>query len=169
MRPRQVKTSAGALRERATPPATEASLSLVAQSHARQMALCEDLENIADGLPGNVNLQLCLHLARVVCPTIAAAHEIEEKVLFPVVKTLSPTIPDLDLTIERLRWEHFEDMCFAEELHDALLSIGRGEPKMTAEAAGYMLRGFFESVRRHVAFEREMLAPLMQLALQKGR
>ncbi|MEP9387983.1 hemerythrin domain-containing protein [Mesorhizobium sp. KR9-304] len=151
-----------------TTPAMDASLTLVAQSHARQMALCEDLEAIADGLPGNVNHQLCLHLARVVCPTIAAAHEVEERVLFPAVQTLSATLPDLDNTIERLRWEHFEDMSFAEELHDALLSIGRGEPKMTAEAAGYMLRGFFESVRRHVAFEREMLSPLMQLALRKA-
>ena len=151
-----------------TTPAMEESLLLVTQSHARQIALCEDLETIADGLPGNVNRQLCLHLARVVCPTIAAAHEVEERVLFPTVQTLSAALPDLDATIERLRWEHFEDMCFAEELHDALLSIGRGEPKMTADAAGYMLRGFFEGVRRHVAFEREMLAPLMKLALRRG-
>jgi hypothetical protein len=151
-----------------TTPAMEESLLLVTQSHARQIALCEDLETIADGLPGNVNRQLCLHLARVVCPTIAAAHEVEERVLFPSVQTLSAALPDLDATIERLRWEHFEDMCFAEELHDALLSIGRGEPKMTADAAGYMLRGFFEGVRRHVAFEREMLAPLMKLALRRA-
>jgi hypothetical protein len=39
---------------------------------------------------------------------------------------------------------------------------------MTADAAGYMLRGFFEGVRRHVAFEREMLAPLMKLALRRA-
>ncbi len=144
-------------------------LALIAQSHACQLALCEDLEAIADGLPVNVNRQLCLHLARVVCPTVAAAHEVEERVLFPAVQRLSSSLTDLDGTIERLRWEHFEDMCFAEELHDALLSIGRGEPKMTADAAGYMLRGFFEGVRRHVAFEQEMLAPLMQLAMSKAR
>ncbi|MBL8579127.1 MAG: hemerythrin domain-containing protein [Mesorhizobium sp.] len=146
---------------------SEDKLALISQSHARQLALCDDLETIADGLPGNVNRQLCLHLARAVCPTVAAAHEVEERVLFAAVKTLSTTLPDIESTIERLRWEHFEDMCFAEELHDSLLSIGRGEPSMTPEAAGYMLRGFFESVRRHIAFEREMLSPLMELALRK--
>lgn len=149
-------------------PVPEDGLILISQSHARQMSLCDDLETIADGLPGNVNRQLCLHLARAVCPTVAAAHEVEERLLFPAVKTLSATLPDIETMIERLRWEHFEDMCFAEELHDALLAIGRGEPTMTPEAAGYMLRGFFESVRRHVAFEREMLSPLMELALRKA-
>ncbi|MBX3582080.1 MAG: hemerythrin domain-containing protein [Rhizobiaceae bacterium] len=149
-------------------PMTEDSLSLISQSHARQMALCDDLETIADGLPGSVNRQLCLHLARAVCPTVASAHEIEERVLFPAVQALSPTLPDITSTIERLRWEHFEDMCFAEELHDALLSIGRDEQRIGADAAGYMLRGFFESVRRHVAFEREMLAPLMELSLRRN-
>lgn len=145
----------------------EEGLALVARSHARQIALCEDLETVADGLPNNINRQLCLHLARAVCPTIAAAHDVEERVLFPAVMVLSGTIPEIDTTIERLRWEHFEDMCFAEELHDALLSIGRGESTVSADAAGYMLRGFFESVRRHVAFEQETLAPLMLLGLNR--
>lgn len=142
---------------------------LMARSHARQMSLCEDLEAIADGLPGNVNRRLCLYLASVMCPTIAAAHAIEERVLFPAMKSLTVWLPDIDITVERLRWEHFEDICFAEELREALYSIGCGEPVMSAGAAGYMLRGFFESVRRHVAFERDVLSPLMQLALRNER
>lgn len=149
-------------------PALEDCLAMIARSHDRQMALCSDLEAVADGLPGNVNRQFCLHLARVICPTVAAAHEVEERILFPAVQSLSAMLPDLDATIERLRWEHFEDMCFAEDLHGALLSIGRGDLGASADAAGYMLRGFFESVRRHVAYEREMLAPLMKLALGKA-
>lgn len=134
---------------------------LIVQAHASQIALCAQLEAVADGLPSHIDRQQCLLLARAVCPTVAAAQSLEERVLFPAISTLAETMPELKHTLERLRWEHFEDMCFAEELHDALLAMGRGEPTLDAEATGYMLRGFFESVRRHVAFEREMLLPLI--------
>ncbi|MEZ5803691.1 MAG: hemerythrin domain-containing protein [Rhizobiaceae bacterium] len=136
-------------------------IALVAEAHVRQLALCADLEAIADDLPSQVDRQRCLHLARAVCPTIAAAQSIEEELVFPAMRALLPAMPELQQTLERLRWEHFEDMCFAEELHDALLAMGCGEPTLDAEATGYMLRGFFESLRRHVAFEREMLLPLL--------
>ncbi|WAP67178.1 hemerythrin domain-containing protein [Jiella pelagia] len=38
-------------------------------------------------------------------------------------------------------------------------SGGRADP--VAEALGYMLRGFFEGLRRHIAFEEEHLVPLL--------
>ena len=136
-------------------------IGLVAAAHARQLALCADLEAIADDLPSQVDRQRCLHLARAVCPTVANAQSLEERVVFPAMRALLPSMPELGQTLERLRWEHFEDMCFAEELHDALLAMGCGEPTLGAEAIGYMVRGFFESLRRHVAFEREILLPLL--------
>ncbi|MNL85495.1 hypothetical protein D3C87_2138230 [compost metagenome] len=39
---------------------------------------------------------------------------------------------------------------------DALLKLGSGAT-VNMEATGYMLRGFFEGMRRHIAFEREFL------------
>jgi hypothetical protein len=61
--------------------------------------------------------------------------------------------------VERLRAEHIEDECFAGELTEALLVLGRDGSVDNPEALGFMLRGFFEAQRRHVAFEREHVLP----------
>ncbi len=43
----------------------------------------------------------------------------------------------------------------------SLLSDVGGHADPAAEALGYMLRGFFEGLRRHIAFEEEHLVPLL--------
>ncbi|PZO81920.1 MAG: hemerythrin domain-containing protein [Mesorhizobium amorphae] len=132
----------------------------VAQSHARQLALCGELEALADSLPANVDRQRCLHLARAVCRTVTEAQAVEETVLLPAVEAAGLAQPAMRETADRLRWEHMSDLCVAEEIREALLSLGKGEARAPApEALGYLLRGFFEGVRRHIAFERELLAP----------
>jgi len=138
------------------------AIALVARCHASQLALCEELEAVADSLPSNVDRQRCLHLARAIRSVLADAHNIEEAILFPSIERLQHRLIDATATLERLRFEHYEDMCFAEELRETLLCIGRGEGDLSADATGYMLRGFFESIRRHVAFERELLLPLLR-------
>ncbi len=57
--------------------------------------------------------------------------------------------------------EHVEDQCFADEVTVALMKLGRGRVVGNAEEIGFMLRGFFETIRRHVAFEREHLLPIL--------
>ena len=54
---------------------------------------------------------------------------------------------------ERLKAEHREDMSYGEEVAEALLMVGTQRPVPGAEALGFMLRGFFGALRRHVAFE----------------
>ena len=143
---------------------TASDLALLKANHRKQLTLCAELEEIADNLPDHVNRQRCLHLARVLCPFIMEAHALEERALFSEVYALAHTLPNLEITIERLRWEHFEDLCFSEELREALLDLGRDDRQINGEAVGYMLRGFFESLRRHVAFEQEVLMPLLDVA-----
>jgi hemerythrin-like domain-containing protein len=139
--------------------ATDAKLLMA--SHRRLLALCSELEDLADHLPASFDPQRCLHLARAICPILAQAHALEERALFAKLAGGSDSLPNLDLSVERLRWEHFEDICFAEDLREALLALVRSERADQAETMGYMLRGFFESVRRHVAFEAEVLLPFL--------
>ena len=47
---------------------------------------------------------------------------------------------------------------FAEEIQFELLQMGKGQPVLAPEATGYMLRGFFEGVRRHIRHELELVA-----------
>lgn len=132
------------------------SVSLMMSAQAEQLALCSELEDIADSLPSSVNRQKCIFAAQALGPLIKMAHSYEETVFFPWLETHSLPGEDLDTTLTRLKFEHFEDECYAEELVDTLLRLGRGD-QVNMEATGYMLRGFFEALRRHIAFERDHL------------
>jgi len=135
---------------------------LVTQIHEEQIALCDALEKIADSLPDNLDRQSCLQVARSLPGLMARAHQIEEEVLFPTLRSRRPNVPGLNKTLDRLHYEHLEDDCYAEELFDALMSHGQGNGRPDSEAFGYMLRGFFEGLRRHLAYEDELLLPLCQ-------
>ncbi|WP_244598260.1 hemerythrin domain-containing protein [Pseudohoeflea suaedae] len=122
-----------------------------------QLALCDQLEEIADSLPDRVNRQKCLYAAAALAPMIRKVHQFEEEILFPRLAVLMSGEPTSARTLERLRFEHCEDECFAEELTEALFDLGRGRVDLNVEATGYMLRGFFEAVRRHIAAEQEIV------------
>ncbi|AYD00994.1 hypothetical protein NCHU2750_16040 [Neorhizobium sp. NCHU2750] len=121
-----------------------------------KLALCNELEQIADSLPASVDRQKCIYAAQALCPLIRRAHRDEETLLFPQLARLQPGIGPLSATLDRLKYEHFEDECYAEELTEALFRLGADEP-VNDEAIGYMLRGFFEGLRRHIAFEKAHL------------
>lgn len=131
------------------------------RAHDEQLALCSELEAIADSLPSAVNRQKCIYAAKALGPLIQGIHRYEESILFPQLLADPRAGHNIDATLERLKFEHCEDECFAEELTDALLKLGSGDI-VNMEAVGYMLRGFFEGIRRHIAFEREYLFRDMQ-------
>lgn len=125
-----------------------------------QRSLCDALEQIADSLPDAVDRKVCLHAARVLPTLMARAHRYEEDVLFVALDRPGLTPFDLHPTLTRLKLEHAGDECFAEELSEVLMSYAEGRPTHSAEATGYMLRGFFEALRRHIAIEEELSTAL---------
>ena len=124
--------------------------------HAELLALCNELEHIANDLPLNADKDACLRLGQTAAAVTTKAHRLEEDVLFAALLAARPHLHELAATIERLRLEHRGDEYHAEEVQDALLAFGMGQQQMSADALGYLLRGFFESQRRHIAFEREL-------------
>lgn len=136
--------------------ASKRDLAWLHRAHGEQLALCRELEDIADSLPASINRQKCIYAAKALGPLIKGIHHYEETVLFPMSQRDPDAAVHLESTLERLKFEHCEDECFAEELTDALLKLGSGE-RVNMEAVGYMLRGFFEGMRRHIAFEQEHL------------
>lgn len=126
-----------------------------------QLALCDALENLADGLPSRADRDGCLRIARAIPSLLAKSHRLEETALFPLLEDRWEALPGLPQTIDTLRFEHLEDEAYAEELHDALLAHGRGLDRPSAETLGYMLRSFFENARRHIRFDTEVLIPLL--------
>jgi len=140
----------------------------ISANHRRLDALCDQLERVADRLPGAIDRQECLVLARALKPALVEVQDFEESRVFPVLLTWAPLHGDVADAVERLRIEHQLDGCYAEEIQDMLRSYGEGRPELSPDAAGFMLRGFFESLRRHVAFERHILVPLLTLASQRA-
>ncbi|MEW7009402.1 MULTISPECIES: hemerythrin domain-containing protein [unclassified Lentilitoribacter] len=143
--------------------ATEASIFDGLNNHLKtQHALCDALEKIADGLPSNVDRQECLHLAKSIFPIVKRAHEFEEKNLFPIFSQ-SKYQADPEAVLARLHSEHWEDESYALELQDALTEFAANSPTSNPEALGYMLRGFFGSLRRHIASEEEFFNPKLTM------
>ncbi len=139
----------------------EISLTLTANLNT-QLELCRKLEDLADNLPNDVDPQNCLALAREIFPTLKQAHEFEETVLFPELRKYYSENEQLMSTLERLRFEHWEDESFAEELRDCMINFVNEHSADCINSLSYMLRGFFEGVRRHIAFEREHIIPLLE-------
>lgn len=127
-----------------------------------QFNLCCALENVADNLPDGVRKDEILSIARSIGPIVMRSHDFEENVLFPLLRDQSGADKNLEATLDRLHGEHWEDESFAEEVQTSLIDFASGELKSGVDALSYMLRGFFEGLRRHIAFEREHLLPLLK-------
>lgn len=128
--------------------------------HRDKLMLCAALETIADALPDDVCRLECLRIASVLVPMLRGAHSYEDDVVFPAFAA-APGGGDTDATLHRLRVEHVEDESFADEVTEVLLAVGHGKPIENPEAFGFMLRGLFETLRRHIAFEREHVLPVI--------
>lgn len=127
------------------------------RGHRQMLQACDALEALADQLPGDVDRLGCLMLASTLIPLLDACHGFEEAVVLPAFATSERNVA----IASRLMAEHLQDRCAAEDLTEALLAHGHGRLITNPEAFGYMLRGFFDSMRRHIAFERDHVLPAL--------
>ncbi|HXV29475.1 MAG TPA: hemerythrin domain-containing protein [Sinorhizobium sp.] len=132
-------------------------LAWLAGAHKDQLALCDSLEAIADSLPDEVDRKICAYAAKMLGPMLRELHANEERIVFTWVAEHFANDPSVQAVLERLKYEHCEDECFAEELTEMLDRLGTADRTVNPETAGYMLRGFFTNLRRHVSFEQECL------------
>lgn len=135
-------------------------LDRLAQAHAEQDALCMALEEIADSLPDDVDRQRCVRTARALGTLMQRWHALEEEVVFPELER-GARDPVIHRMIKHLKLDHCSDQYLAEEVQIALFELGEGEPNLSPDAVGYVLRGFFEGLRRHIAMERDVLWPAL--------
>jgi hemerythrin-like domain-containing protein len=126
--------------------------------HDELLSLCDLLESIADSLPKTLDYRKCHTAAQLLLPLISSVYYFEEQEVLPRLAGKSPAPKQLKM-IERLKAEHFEDLCYAEELSETLNTIASVQNPASGESLGYMLRGFFELIRRRIAFEREQIVP----------
>lgn len=123
-------------------------------SQQRLLELCDTLGAIADTLP-HPNARLCIATADALEPMVELTHGLEEDVLFPVLAASGR--PELHPTVGRPRREHLSDMASADEVSDAQRAVASSSSPLSPDAVGHLLRSFFDSMRRHVYGELELI------------
>jgi len=124
-------------------------------AHDEKLRLGEVLEAFADALPSHLDRMKCLQVANELVPLLRDSHHYEEETVFPAFEKGSADAAAGAASVRRLKTEHVEDECAAQDITDMLLAIGH------PESLGLMLRAFFDTLRRHIAFEREHVLPLL--------
>lgn len=138
------------------------SLAWWKEAHRLLLALCDDLELIADSLPRQVVAQDCTYAAKNLGRLIRDVHAYEEQTLFPALQARFATSTDIASAIDRLKFEHLADECYADDLAEKLLDVAHGAENVNMEALAYMLRGFFDALRRHIAYERDHFSSALE-------
>lgn len=133
-------------------------------SYRHMLTLCDKLEAIADALP-RVDERLCLETAAALERLVAQTHALEESVLFPLL--IASGRPEMNQTVARLRQEHLFDSGTAQEVCETLGDMAGGYQILPVDAVGYLLRAFFEGMRRHVHGELDLLG--LVLANRDGK
>jgi hypothetical protein len=128
--------------------------------HDHKAALCTELEDIADRLPSKVSALACLSVAERLLPALRHAHAYEESVVFPLYDRAFLAYGQ-PVSVDRLCAEHVSDAFFAADITAQLLELGHAGRTGAPETLGFMLRGFFDSLRRHTAFEIEHVAAVI--------
>ncbi len=127
-----------------------------------KLNLCCALETLADSLHIGANLARGPDLLHSTSTLLRRAHSFEEQRAFPELRRTYPQDRRLLDTLTRLEGEHFEDRGYADELQEAFTEFLSTDPDAHANEFGYMLRGFFSTLRRHIAFEREHIVPKLR-------
>ncbi len=143
------------------------ALKFVANDHMQHLRLCDLLEEIADSLPDRIDKAQCFHAALALQYRVNTHHQLEEEVLFPRLLARAGDNHDLERIFRRLSDEHRTDEGHCDEAIELLTRLSDGTPPFNMEAAGYLLRGLFEGLRRHIAFEQDHLLPIARKVLKK--
>lgn len=141
------------------------ALLLFRRLHDEHLKLCDVLEDIADSFPNHFRSDVCALAASLLESRVPAHHKLEEQALFPLLVNRARTDSALRRSLLRLTDEHRLDEGYFAEAIDLLKELAGGQRSSNAEADGYLLRGLFESWRRHIAFEDEHVLPKAQALL----
>jgi hemerythrin-like domain-containing protein len=139
---------------------TETVLDKIAESHEAHERLCDLLERIADGLPHRVDPESCAAAVAMLVYDLPLHRRDHEEALFPLLRARAGPEDNIEPLLRQLHAEHVTDECGSHELVEILPLLAAGEPALDAGMCGYMLRGFFECFRRHLAWERHLILPL---------
>lgn len=117
------------------------------------------MELVADQLPDMVNETLCNQIYSALRFELPILHRNEEA-LYEIICQRDRRDAGMVEIVEKIRHEHTVHECYADEFSDTLSILRPSEGVHWPDAMGYMLRGYFETMRRHLDWEELTLIPL---------
>lgn len=143
-------------------------IGLIAEEHALQRELCDLLEAVADGLPHSFDKALAVIAVSILEGSVPRHMRLEEEALFPALRDRVASDHPLHAALGCLQEEHERDGAMLVELTDALKSAAQQGSVSNPDMLGYMLRGYFDSQRRHIAWEDRVVLPIARQVLTAG-
>lgn len=129
--------------------------------------ICDLVETIADSLPEPSSL-ICLRAAAVLRNDLPLYHADLGQCLFPQLRVRHSGSKWIMLMLNQIEADHQQLEMSIDEVADLLERIGTGRARIQERnVAGYALRGFFEGLRRHICWERNLILPLASESLTK--
>jgi hypothetical protein len=113
-----------------------------------QLEINRALEDLADNLPDVSDLRLARVLMEVLEPSWNEHVSFQDQALFPIILERHAGAGEAGAMIDRFRMEHAEIEDRHLEVRQHIATLIRGQLK-NADAFGYLLRGVFETRRRH--------------------
>jgi hemerythrin-like domain-containing protein len=142
-------------------------LDAIVAAHAQQLVLCDLLERIADDLPFNADAEVAA-VVRAYLQTEMQFHvRDEEEGLFPLLRQYPGEDSSFGESLDQFSTEHRSDARFCEEVVEILDVIVHGDELENPDMAGYLLRGFFETQRRHIKWENKLVLPQARKCLSE--
>ncbi len=149
-------------------PLGESFLVMLERDRRRLLRLCAALEKLADGLPlsclGAKTARLLSFLNKAYDRHIF----LYEKCLFPLVRSIAGGRAAIEPILAQLEYEHASDHGSVHEIEAAFLNGSCSQAGVDICVLSFSLRSFFESCRRHLAWEANSLHPIVRDLLMNG-
>ncbi|MEC9347045.1 MAG: hemerythrin domain-containing protein [Pseudomonadota bacterium] len=132
---------------------SERIATMLGDEHGLIDETCRRLEEIADSLPHDVDLELVASVLPAIRGGITAHCRAEENDLLATLLRRMPDDLEVKWTAALIRQEHAELEASGLEVQEALEDLAATGHARDPGALGYMLRHYFVGLRRHMAWE----------------
>ena len=143
-------------------------IDLLEQEHAQILNACAAFERVADGLPDEADFDLARSAADMLLHRLPGHYDDETAVLFPCLSARVGTGHLITSVLEELSKQRQQDADMLNEITDVLHSEVKGKRARNPAMLGYMLRNYFNSERRQIAWERKIVLPAARMLLSEN-
>ncbi|HUS98443.1 MAG TPA: hemerythrin domain-containing protein, partial [Hyphomicrobiaceae bacterium] len=140
-------------------------IALLEDEHVLFLDICTAFEHVADRLPDEADFALARSSADSLLRHLTAHYEDESEILFPALRVRVGKDHALSRTLDLLESQRDQDVDILTEILEFLDAGDHARSPSSPSVFGYMLRSYFTSERRQIAWERRIVLPAARTLL----